>query len=214
MDSNENNSCFRSRRGGSEPQGQGGQSGKGPSMLEMLFGATGGGQGQQGGEQGQRPGAGGRGSAPINVDFSKAKNKYSKMKKKSKVALWLVIIIILAAAYWWFHPPINPQSPDFWMIICVLFLLPSFLIFRSMMEKHAEETGQETKRSYKMKQANGPSAFQGSGLFPKRKKIKLQKLTGKARKYQLLSFIPIVLFVILIAGAMTSVSFFPGNAEK
>ena len=106
------------------------------------------------------------------------------MSKKALVALVIVAVIVLAAAYWWFHPPINIHSVDTWMFVAVFILLPTFLFFRAK------------TRAYK----NGTS--------------KVSSNAGKAKAFKVLSFVPVVVFALVLVGTLMSVSFFPGNAQK
>lgn len=117
-------------------------------------------------------------------DIRQLKDKFASMSKKALVGLVIVAIIALAVAYWWFHPPINIHSVDTWMFVAVFILLPTFLFFRAK------------SRMYK----NGTS--------------KVSSSAGKAKTFKVLSFIPVVVFALLLVGTLMSVSFFPGNAQK
>ena len=117
-------------------------------------------------------------------DFRQLKDKFASMSKKALVALVIVAVIALAAAYWWFHPPINIHSVDTWMFVAVFILLPTFLFFRAK------------TRAYK----NGTS--------------KVSSNAGKAKAFKVLSFVPVVVFALVLVGTLMSVSFFPGNAQK
>lgn len=117
-------------------------------------------------------------------DFRQLKDKFASMSKKALVALVIVAIVVLAVAYWWFHPPINIHSVDTWIFVAVFILMPTFLFFRAK------------SRAYK----NGTS--------------KVSSSAGKAKTFKVLSFIPVVVFALLLVGALMSASFFPGNAQK
>ena len=117
-------------------------------------------------------------------DFRQLKDKFASMSKKALVAFVIVAVIALAVAYWWFHPPINIHSVDTWMFVAVFILLPTFLFFRAK------------SRAYK----NGTS--------------KVSSSAGKAKTFKVLSFVPVVVFALVLVGTLMSVSFFPGNAQK
>ncbi len=117
-------------------------------------------------------------------DFRQLKDKFASMSKKALVAFVIVAVIALAVAYWWFHPPINIHSVDTWMFVAVFILLPTFLFFRAK------------SRAYK----NGTS--------------KVSSSAGKAKAFKVLSFVPVVVFALVLVGTLMSVSFFPGNAQK
>ena len=117
-------------------------------------------------------------------DFRQLKDKFASMSKKALVAFVIVAVIALAVAYWWFHPPVNIHSVDTWMFVAVFILLPTFLFFRAK------------SRAYK----NGTS--------------KVSSSAGKAKTFKVLSFVPVVVFALVLVGTLMSVSFFPGNAQK
>lgn len=117
-------------------------------------------------------------------DFRDLKEKFVGMGKKAAIVSAVLAVLVLAVAYWWFHPPINIHSVDTWFFIAVVILLPSFLYFRSK------------SRAYK------------SGT------AKVSSSQGKAKTFKALSFIPAVIFALVLVGAVLSVPFFPGNAQK
>nr|WP_270296273.1 hypothetical protein [Eggerthella sinensis] len=104
--------------------------------------------------------------------------------KRALIVAAIVIIVIGLAAYWWFHPPINIHSTDTWMFVAVFILLPLFLLFWS--KSHSYRTG--------------------SG--------KVEPNAGKAKAFKWASFLPVLVAVIGVLGAVASLSVFPGNAEK
>ena len=96
----------------------------------------------------------------------------------------IVIVLVGLAAYWWFHPPINIHSTDTWYFVAIFVLLPLFLVLFSR------------SRAYR------------SGTK------KLVRNEGKAKRFKWLSFVPVAVVVIGVLGAIGSLAFFPGNAEK
>ncbi len=104
--------------------------------------------------------------------------------KRALIVAAIVIIFVGLAAYWWFHPPINIHSTDTWMFVAVFILLPLFLLFWS--------------RSYSYK--NGTS--------------KVEPNAGKAKAFKWASYLPVLVAVIGVIGAVASLSIFPGNAAK
>ncbi|MEG0503474.1 MAG: Tat pathway signal sequence [Raoultibacter sp.] len=104
--------------------------------------------------------------------------------KKAIIIAIIAILIIAAVAYWWFHPPINIHSTDTWMFIAIFILLPLFLFF--------------TTRSLAYKR--------GTGKYEYNEK--------KAKRFKIVSYLPVIVLLVAIVGAIASQPFFPGNAEK
>lgn len=104
--------------------------------------------------------------------------------KKALIIAAIVIVIIGLGAYWWFHPPINIHSSDTWMFVAIFILLPLFLVFWS--KSRAYETGTS--------------------------KVDPNKTKSKAYKWA--SYVPILVALVGVIGAVASLSMFPGNAEK
>ena len=117
-------------------------------------------------------------------DFRDLKEKFEGMSKKAAIVSSVLVVLILAVAYWCFHPPINIHSVDTWFFIAIVILLPSFLYFRSK------------SRAYK----NGTA--------------KVSSSQGKVKTFKALSFVPAGVFALVLVGALLSVPFFPGNAQK
>ena len=111
-------------------------------------------------------------------------DKMATWGKKAIIIAIIVILIIAAAAYWWFHPPINIHSSDTWMFVAIFILLPLFLFFWLRSMAYKKGTG---KYEYNEK---------------------------KAKRFKLLSYLPVIVVLVGIVGAVASLSFFPGNAEK
>ena len=128
-----------------------------------------------------------RGSQGPKTPHVEVPNIVENMKswsRKAIVVAVIVLIVVILAAYWWFHPPINIHSVDTWLFVAVLVLLPSFLFFRA--------------RSASYKEGKG----------------KRERSEGKAKTFKALSFIPVVVAVVGVVGAIMSLSLFPGNAAK
>ena len=128
-----------------------------------------------------------RGSQGPKTPHVEVPNIVENMKSWSRKAIVIaviVLIVVILAAYWWFHPPINIHSVDTWLFVAVLVLLPSFLFFRA--------------RSASYKEGKG----------------KRERSEGKAKTFKALSFIPVVVAVVGVVGAIMSLSLFPGNAAK
>ena len=131
-----------------------------------------------------RSGNGG-GSQPPHVNVEiPFADRMASWGKRALIVAAIVIIVIGLAAYWWFHPPINIHSTDTWMFVAVFILLPLFLLFWS--KSHSYRTG--------------------SG--------KVEPNAGKAKAFKWASFLPVLVAVIGVLGAVASLSVFPGNAEK
>lgn len=108
------------------------------------------------------------------------------ISKGQVIGAVILLLAIIAAAYWWFHPPINIHSEDLWVFVAVVILLPSFIVFRVLSRKASVS----------------PSA------------VVAGKNATRARMWHRLSYIPVAVLAIGIIGAVLSLSFIPGNAEK
>lgn len=104
--------------------------------------------------------------------------------KKALIAAAILIVLVGLAAYWWFHPPINIHSSDTWMFVAIFVLLPLFLVFWSRSRSYATGTDKVTQSS------------------------------GKAKAFKWVSYLPVLVAVLGVVGAVMSLSIFPGNAEK
>lgn len=140
--------------------------------------------GGQGGGN-NRGGNGGGGNKPPTIQFSGAlRDSMATWSKRTIIVAVIVAVIIILAAYWWFHPPISINSVDCWMFVAILILLPTYLFFRARSRRY--ETG-------------------NSKVDPSR---------SKSATFKWLSFVPIIIALVGICGAVASLSLFPGNAEK
>lgn len=148
-------------------------------------GAGFGGAGANGGDSDGPTGGPRRGShRPGSGEFSAFRDALSQMSKKALIIIAVLVVLVLAFCYWWFHPPINIHSVDLWFALAIFILLPSFLIFFSFRQIYANGMG------------------------------KREKSEKKAKRFKILSFIPIAIAVVGLLGALLSLSLFPGNAEK
>lgn len=111
-------------------------------------------------------------------------DKMGQMSKKSLVILAILLIVVLLVAYWWFHPPINVHSTDTWLFVAVFVLLPLFVFWRA--KSRTYETG-------------------NSKVDPSR---------TKAKAFKVASWVPAVIALVGVLGAVASLSIFPGNAAK
>ena len=111
-------------------------------------------------------------------------DKMGKMSKKALVILAILLIVVLLVAYWWFHPPINIHSTDTWLFVAVFVLLPLFVFWRA--KSRTYETG-------------------NSKVDPSR---------TKAKAFKVASWVPAVIALVGVLGAVASLSIFPGNAAK
>ncbi|OUO86655.1 Tat pathway signal sequence [Gordonibacter sp. An230] len=143
-----------------------------------------GGQGEAGGRGGSG-GHGGGGSRPPHVNVEiPFADRMASWGRKALIVAAIVIVIIGLAAYWWFHPPINIHSTDTWMFVTVFILLPLFLVFWGK------------SRAYK----TGTS--------------KVDPSPGKSKAFKVASYVPVLVALVGVVGAVASLSIFPGNAEK
>lgn len=111
-------------------------------------------------------------------------DKMGQMSKKALVVLAILLIVVLLVAYWWFHPPINIHSTDTWLFVAVFVLLPLFVLWRA--KSRTYETG-------------------NSKVDPSR---------TKAKAFKIASWVPVVIALVGVLGAVASLSIFPGNAAK
>ena len=111
-------------------------------------------------------------------------DKMGQMSKKALVILAILLIVVLLVAYWWFHPPINIHSTDTWLFVAVFVLLPLFVFWRA--KSRTYETG-------------------NSKVDPSR---------TKAKAFKVASWVPAVIALVGVLGAVASLSIFPGNAAK
>lgn len=111
-------------------------------------------------------------------------DKMGQMSKKALVILAILLIVVLLVAYWWFHPPINVHSTDTWLFVAVFVLLPLFVLWRA--KSRTYETG-------------------NSKVDPSR---------TKAKAFKIASWVPVVIALVGVLGAVASLSIFPGNAAK
>lgn len=111
-------------------------------------------------------------------------DKMGQMSKKALVILAILLIVVLLVAYWWFHPPINIHSTDTWLFVAVFVLLPLFVLWRA--KSRTYETG-------------------NSKVDPSR---------TKAKAFKVASWVPVVIALVGVLGAVASLSIFPGNAAK
>lgn len=111
-------------------------------------------------------------------------DKMGQMSKKALVILAILLIVVLLVAYWWFHPPINIHSTDTWLFVAVFVLLPLFVFWRA--KSRTYETG-------------------NSKVDPSR---------TKAKAFKIASWVPVIIALVGVLGAVASLSIFPGNAAK
>ena len=141
--------------------------------------------GQSDGGKGTGAGNGGGNRPPhVNVQMPSFADAFSSWGKKAIIAAVAVLVIVALVAYWWFHPPINIHSSDTWMFVAVFILLPLFLVFRT--KSRTYETG-------------------NSKVDPNR---------GKSKAFKIASYVPVVVALVGVVGAVASLSLFPGNASK
>lgn len=117
-------------------------------------------------------------------EFDMLRTRFAQMSKKALVVLAVVILIIAAFCYWWFHPPINIHSVDLWMFLAVFVLFPAFLVFFIFHQIYERGMGKREKNEKKAKRFNG------------------------------LMVVPVVIALVGVLGAVASLTLFPGNAEK
>lgn len=153
-------------------------------LLKQFGGAGAGGTGTGGGNSAGPGAQGPRRGQGAQFDFSEVGEKFSKMSKRALIVLAVLVILVLAFCYWWFHPPINIHSVDLWVVGGIIILLPLFLFFVSKNQTYSRGVGNHEKDE------------------------------KKAKRFKILSFIPLAVAIVGILGAVLSLTLFPGNAEK
>ena len=132
-----------------------------------------------------RAGGGGGVAQPPHVNVEiPFADRMASWGKRALIVAAIVIILVGLAAYWWFHPPINIHSTDTWMFVAVFILLPLFLLFWSKSHSYKNGTG------------------------------KVEPNEGKAKAFKWASYLPVLVAVVGVLGAVASLSIFPGNAAK
>lgn len=109
---------------------------------------------------------------------------FSGMSRSQKIVWAIIIVLVAAFCYWWFHPAINIHSADMWVFITIVILLPSFLILRN--RSNAAHTGT----------------------------LEEPPDDARASKFKKLSLIPLIVFLLVVVGAISSSAIIPGNAER
>ena len=104
--------------------------------------------------------------------------------KKAFIIAGIVLLLVIAFLYWWFHPPINIHSADCWRFGAVFILLPLFFVFLGLSRAYHVGTKKRAKSE------------------------------GKAKLFKRLSYIPVLIAVLGIVGALAGWSFWPGNAAR
>ncbi len=123
----------------------------------------------------------------LNIDpdeFKPQPHAHKPLSTAQKVIIAIIAVLVVAFAYWWFHPAINIHSVSMWWFIAIVILLPAFLGFRYLSHKAEEEEHDEMKAAKK------------STLFHR------------------LSFLPVIIVVLVLIGAVASWSIIPGNAAR
>lgn len=139
----------------------------------------------QEGQQGNSSGSASGGSrGPQSPEFEVLKNRLARMGKRGFIALIVVVLIVAAVCYWWFHPPINIHSADLWYFMGIFILLPSFIVFFTYRQIYQHGAG------------------------------KREKSEKKSKLFKYLMFVPVAIALVGVLGWVTSLSLFPGNAER
>ena len=167
--------------------------GNAPDMADILEGVLGGLLGFGGGKrrkagQGSKGGgsaAGGAGGGGKNGDpVSVAGISFPDWTKRAFIIAAVVLVLVVAFLYWWFHPPINIHSRDCWTFGGLFILLPLFFVFLGLSRAYHVGTKKRAKNE------------------------------GKAKLFKRLSYIPIVIALVGMLGAIAGWSFWPGNAAR
>ncbi|MDR1016320.1 MAG: Tat pathway signal sequence [Coriobacteriales bacterium] len=138
-----------------------------------------------------RSGNNGGGRQTVTPDFSDIAAHFHKPGKVFWIIFCVVVVLLLGLWYWWVHPPINLQSPGMWTPIVWVCIIAGLILFWRF-------------RHYRRILRNPELKVEGKKLDPAKR--------GRLYKYLLL--IPAVILLAGIIGALTSASFFPGNAER
>ena len=123
------------------------------------------------------------GSNSNKVEF-KVPEKWRQNRRKYLIIAVAIAVVVIAFLYWLFHPSLNIHNPNLWIFVCIVVMLPMWLIFRGWRSTYEKGT---------------PAHPQDS---------------RKAKKYGKLCWIPIAVVIIGLVGALCSATFFPGNAQR
>ncbi len=124
-------------------------------------------------------------SVKKNPEFNFSFGDWWHKQSKVKKSIWIIVaVLIVLFLYWFFHPALNIHSEELWFFVAIVILLPSFLIFR------------------------------GYTIAYKRGTKKHPRDDGKALRMKRLSWVPVVIAIVGVLGALTSATFFPGNAAR
>jgi hypothetical protein len=116
--------------------------------------------------------------------FSRFMARWRKRGKVLMVIAIIVIIAILAFGYWWFHPALNIHNADVWWFVGIIILLPTFIV---LWTKHMRIKHGDDQSVQSMK---------------------------KSKRFKWFAMIPVLIVLVGILGFVTSLSLFPGNAER
>jgi uncharacterized membrane protein len=104
--------------------------------------------------------------------------------KRLLIVVLIALVPIILGAYWWVHPAINIHSVDTWSFVGVCILLPLYLFFRIRAQLFTQGTSK-----------HDPSP-------------------AKAKRYRLLSYLPVAVIIAVFIGGIASSVIFPGNAGR
>ena len=174
----------RSRRSSGAGAGRGRQANP-FGGLGTLFGIPGFNMGDMGDEDSEDTGSGGGGGKIPRVTVETSLgDRVAEWSKRTLTIAIIVVIIVLLVAYWWFHPPISINSVDTWLFVAIFILLPLFIFFSGKSRAYRKGTK------------------------------KVEASLGKSKAFKFASYIPVIVIVLGLVGALLSLSLFPGNAAK
>ncbi|MDR2106044.1 MAG: Tat pathway signal sequence [Coriobacteriales bacterium] len=104
--------------------------------------------------------------------------------KRLLIVVLIALIPVILGSYWWFHPAINIHSVDTWSFVTIFVLLPLFAFLRIR------------------------------SLLAARGTAKHDPSPARAKRLELLSYLPIAVIGIALIGGIASSVIFPGNAER
>lgn len=123
---------------------------------------------------------------------------FVKYTKRAVVFLGIAFVLVLLISYWWFHPTLSVYSTRFWEFLLLFILAPSFVFLKY--------------KSFSYRNSKAP--FVSFDASQKSGDSKAHKDKHKAKLYNMLASIPLLVLAFVCIGWVLSLALIPGNAYK